>query len=72
MADQPLTEEQASPVLEPTPIYRCKQPECKAWVREEYASEDKACPLCKEPMARSIKHLPVVQKPKRKRSSKKS
>ncbi|WP_337588336.1 cold-inducible protein YdjO-related protein [Paenibacillus gorillae] len=52
--------------LLPTKILKCKNPECKAWVRDEFASSEQSCPICKGPMARSMKHLPAVQnKPKR-------
>ncbi|MGG4147058.1 cold-inducible protein YdjO-related protein [Paenibacillus algorifonticola] len=44
---------------------KCKNPECKAWVRDEFASAEQTCPICKGPMLRSMKHLPAVQnKPK--------
>jgi len=63
-----LTEQEGTekPQLEATPIYRCKDPGCKAWVREEFLPGDKACPLCKGPMLKSIKHLPPSGKPKKK------
>ncbi|WP_438434786.1 cold-inducible protein YdjO-related protein [Gorillibacterium sp. sgz500922] len=63
-----LAEQEAAdkPQLEATPIYRCKDPECKAWVREEFLPADKACPLCKGPMLKSMKHLPPSGKPKKK------
>ncbi|MEO3945424.1 cold-inducible protein YdjO-related protein [Gorillibacterium sp. CAU 1737] len=62
-----LTEEATEkPALEATPIYRCKDSDCKAWVREEFLPDDKACPICKGPMLKSIKHLPPTGKPKKK------
>ncbi|URN93877.1 MAG: hypothetical protein NAG76_18925 [Candidatus Pristimantibacillus lignocellulolyticus] len=48
--------------LKPTKILKCKNAECKAWVREEFAQEDQTCPICKGPMMRSMRHLPAVQK----------
>jgi hypothetical protein len=49
-----------------TKIFKCKNPECKAWVRDEFAAAEQTCPLCKGPMLRSMRHLPPVQnKPKR-------
>ena len=47
--------------LKPTKILKCKNPECKAWVREEFAQPDQTCPICKGPMLRSMRHLPPVQ-----------
>ncbi|MHA7963294.1 cold-inducible protein YdjO-related protein [Paenibacillus sp. CAU 1782] len=52
--------------LKPTKIWKCKNRECKAWVRDEFAATEQQCPLCKGPMHRSMRHLPPVQnKPKR-------
>jgi len=63
------TTEQEKPDLKPTKIWKCKNPECKAWVRDEFAHADEetpACPICKGSMLRSMRHLPSVQnKPKR-------
>jgi len=47
--------------LKPTKIWKCKNGECKAWVREEFAASEPECPICKGPMLRSIRHLPAVQ-----------
>ncbi|MBD3918479.1 hypothetical protein H8B09_06910 [Paenibacillus sp. PR3] len=54
-------EQESKPELIPTKIYKCKNPECKAWVREEFGSEGQPCPMCKGPMMRSMRHLPKVQ-----------
>lgn len=55
--------ESDKPDLIPVIIYRCKNQECKAWVREEMAeSSEPECPLCKGTMIRSIKHLPKLMK----------
>ncbi|WNQ11900.1 cold-inducible protein YdjO-related protein [Paenibacillus aurantius] len=44
-------------------IWKCKDAECKAWIREEFVTESNpACPMCKGAMIRSYKHLPVVAK----------
>lgn len=60
------------PDLAPVPIWRCRNKECKAWVREEMAeSESPSCPLCSTEMIRSIKHLPKLVK-KAKASKKKT
>ncbi|MFB9328996.1 cold-inducible protein YdjO-related protein [Paenibacillus aurantiacus] len=56
-----VTEEQDKPKLVPTKIYKCKDAECKAWVREELATAEPTCPICKGPMHRSIRHLPALQ-----------
>ncbi|MFC7749570.1 cold-inducible protein YdjO-related protein [Paenibacillus thermoaerophilus] len=53
--------ETAKPDIAPVPIWRCKTAGCKAWMREELApSPHPACPICKGPMIRSIKHLPKL------------
>lgn len=52
--------EEVKPELEHTLIYRCKDTSCKAWVREEYATDE--CPLCKGPMVKSFKFLPPSPK----------
>lgn len=64
--------EQEKEKLEPVLIYRCKNLDCKAWVRDEFGTEGQPCPLCKGPMLRSIKHLPAIIKAKKKRTSKKN
>lgn len=43
-------------------ILKCKNPECKAWVREEFASPGQTCPMCSGPMLRTMKHLPPLVK----------
>ncbi|SFI33541.1 Cold-inducible protein YdjO [Paenibacillus sp. UNC496MF] len=55
------TTEEEKPKLIPTKIWKCKNPECKAWVREEFAESEQSCPICKGPMHRSMRHLPAVQ-----------
>lgn len=60
----------AKPETAPVPIWRCTDAVCKAWVREELAGVSQpACPICKGPMIRSIKHLPKLVKktPKKKK-----
>ncbi len=59
----PLTaNEDAKAKMSIVKILKCKNPECKAWVREEFATPDQACPMCKGPMLRTMKHLPPLQK----------
>ncbi|MGO4375318.1 cold-inducible protein YdjO-related protein [Paenibacillus sp. YIM B09110] len=56
------TSDEAKPKLKPTKIWKCKNSDCKAWVRDEFASAtEQACPICKGPMLRSMRHLPAVQ-----------
>lgn len=43
-------------------ILKCKNSECKAWVREEFATPGQNCPICNGPMLRTMKHLPPLQK----------
>ncbi|MDT9724005.1 hypothetical protein DUZ99_03195 [Xylanibacillus composti] len=52
------------------PIWRCKSPACKAWMREEFTAEAyPECPICKGDMIRGIKHLPkLVTRYKKKRN----
>ncbi|WP_281889149.1 cold-inducible protein YdjO-related protein [Paenibacillus sp. YYML68] len=65
------TAAEVKPELKPTVIWRCKDAECKAWVREEFAPDPyPPCPLCKGPTLRSFKHLPAMPK-KAKRGKKK-
>ena len=53
----------AKPDLQAVPIWRCKNKECKAWIRDELASsKSPACPICSGPMGRSMKHLPKLVK----------
>ncbi|WP_028610729.1 cold-inducible protein YdjO-related protein [Paenibacillus harenae] len=49
------------PKLKPTKIFKCKNQDCKAWVRDEFADAEQSCPICKGPMLRSMRHLPAVQ-----------
>ncbi len=47
----------------PVPIWRCRNSDCKAWLREEMASSaSPECPLCKGTMIRGMKHLPKLVK----------
>ncbi|QAY68302.1 hypothetical protein ET464_01935 [Paenibacillus protaetiae] len=55
------TKEDAPVKLIPTKIWRCKNQDCKAWIRDEFISTDPLCPMCKGPMGRSMRHLPAVQ-----------
>ncbi|CAI6030774.1 cold-inducible protein YdjO-related protein [Cohnella sp. JJ-181] len=45
-----------------TKIWKCKSSDCKAWVREEFATEAQKCPMCKGDMLRTMKHLPALVK----------
>ena len=66
------TSEDNKPELKPTKILKCRNKECKVWVRDEFAEAEQSCPICKGPMIRSIKHLaPVVNKIKRQPRKKK-
>ncbi|WP_287021509.1 cold-inducible protein YdjO-related protein [Cohnella sp.] len=47
--------------MKPTRIWKCRNADCRAWVREEFATPNQACPLCGGPMLRSMKHLPPLQ-----------
>ncbi|WP_168122625.1 cold-inducible protein YdjO-related protein [Paenibacillus sp. HB172176] len=58
------TKDEQKPALKPTKILRCKNPECKAWIRDIFTDKEQleqTCPICKGPMLRSMKHLPPVQ-----------
>jgi hypothetical protein len=70
MAPITTIEEEEKPALEPTPVYRCKDPSCKAWLREEFLPEDNTCPMCSGELVRSIKQLPPVPKKSRKAAAK--
>ncbi|MFH5184969.1 cold-inducible protein YdjO-related protein [Paenibacillus sp. TAB 01] len=48
--------------LAPVPIWRCRNNECKSWIREEMAPPSPVCPLCSGAMIKSIKHLPKLMK----------
>ncbi|SFL38435.1 Cold-inducible protein YdjO [Paenibacillus sp. 1_12] len=62
------TLEEQTQELEHIEIWKCKQPECKAWTRKEFVTEELPdCPLCKHPMVRSYKHLPVMDKKTKKK-----
>ncbi|WP_337913282.1 cold-inducible protein YdjO-related protein [Cohnella zeiphila] len=50
------------PKLSIVNILKCKNGECKAWVREEFAVPGQVCPICQGPMLRTMKHLPPLQK----------
>jgi hypothetical protein len=62
----------ANAKLAPVKVWRCKNTECKAWIRDELTTgTDPTCPLCKGPMIRSIKHLPeLINKIKRQKKEK--
>ncbi|NHN32382.1 cold-inducible protein YdjO-related protein [Paenibacillus agricola] len=61
-------EDEGKQELEQIEIWRCKQPDCKAWTRKEFVTETLPdCPLCKNPMVRSYKHVPVVHKKSKKK-----
>ncbi|TBL70724.1 cold-inducible protein YdjO-related protein [Paenibacillus thalictri] len=58
-----ITTEEQSHEMKHVQIWKCKEPECKAWVREEFVTEENpSCPLCKGQMIRSYKHLPETPK----------
>jgi hypothetical protein len=55
--------ETEKPETLPVPIWRCRNQECKAWIREEMVSSaSPECPMCKGNMIRGIKHLPKLIK----------
>ncbi|RUS47171.1 cold-inducible protein YdjO-related protein [Cohnella sp. AR92] len=55
-------EEEQKQKLNIVKILKCRNNDCKAWVREEFAVPDQVCPMCKGPMLRTMKHLPALQK----------
>ncbi|MFC5529848.1 cold-inducible protein YdjO-related protein [Cohnella yongneupensis] len=58
-----MQSEVAKPEMTPVPIWRCRDQECKVWIREELAeSSTPECPMCKGAMVRGIKHLPKLIK----------
>ncbi|CAM3619384.1 cold-inducible protein YdjO-related protein [Marinicrinis lubricantis] len=65
------TETSPKPEVAPVPIWRCRNNECKAWMRKEMSDDDSpGCPLCGGPMLRGIRHLPKLdKKPIRKKKS---
>ncbi|WP_274362426.1 cold-inducible protein YdjO-related protein [Paenibacillus thermotolerans] len=67
-----LPPEQTKPKLVLTKIWGCKDASCKAWVRDEFADDEavSACPICKGPVVRSLKHLPEVKTPARRKKAK--
>ncbi|MBD0381394.1 cold-inducible protein YdjO-related protein [Paenibacillus sedimenti] len=66
MPTSTTTEEQKleqKPEVEQVEIWKCKEAECKAWVRKEFVTEALPnCPLCKNPMIRSYRHVPITAK----------
>ncbi|MBD2844153.1 hypothetical protein IDH44_03050 [Paenibacillus sp. IB182496] len=64
-----VPDEPAKPELEPTKIFKCRDAACRAWVREEFATEQQVCPICGGPMLRSIRHLPAIPGVKKKRKA---
>ncbi|WP_123041030.1 cold-inducible protein YdjO-related protein [Cohnella candidum] len=67
-----MDSETPKPDTAPVPIWRCVNPECKVWVRDELAASDApACPMCQGKMIRGIKHLPkLIKKHKTERKKK--
>jgi len=62
MSTSTITEDKKQE-LEQIEIWKCKEADCKAWVRKEFVTEAQpSCPLCKNPMIRSYRHVPVVTK----------
>jgi hypothetical protein len=55
-------QDDAKPELFPTPILKCRNADCHAWVREELSTPSMKCPLCRGEMLRSYKHLPKIVK----------
>lgn len=65
------TTEEQKPVLQQVPIWKCRNSDCRAWVRDEFMNEaGRQCPLCQGPMIRSYKHVPVIPKKRGSRSPK--
>jgi hypothetical protein len=57
------TSEEQTEELQQTQIWKCTDANCKAWSRDEFVTEaSPACPLCKKPMVRSYKHIPIISK----------
>lgn len=56
--DAPDKAEAVTPVF----IWRCRNPDCKAWIREEMADADHPdCPLCGGETIRSVRMLPKLR-----------
>ncbi|MBP1154996.1 MULTISPECIES: cold-inducible protein YdjO-related protein [unclassified Paenibacillus] len=49
------------------PIWKCKDSECNAWIRDEYVTDaSPSCPLCNSMMEQSYREVPLVIKKVRK------
>ena len=62
LLDEVTASDTNKPKLSVVNILKCKNGECKAWVREEFAVPGQVCPICQGPMLRTMKHLPPLQK----------
>ncbi|MDF2814210.1 MAG: hypothetical protein K0Q81_410 [Paenibacillus sp.] len=48
-------------IVEITTVWSCEAEGCKGWIRDNFAFEVvPTCPLCKAPMGRSMKELPLL------------
>ncbi len=46
-------------------IWKCKDSECNAWIRDEFVTEAApSCPLCSSMMEQSKKQVPLAVKKK--------
>ncbi|OCA90805.1 cold-shock protein [Bacillus sp. FJAT-27225] len=48
-------------VLEATEVWECTADGCKAWIRDNFKSEDvPQCPICKSEMRRATREIQAV------------
>jgi len=44
-----------------TEIFNCTGPDCKGWMRKQFATSDTKCPLCGEETTSDTKMLPTIE-----------
>ncbi len=53
--------EEPAPIIENTVVYACEADSCNGWMREEFATADRSCPLCNSGMKQEVRELPQIK-----------
>ncbi|HJV30850.1 MAG TPA: cold-inducible protein YdjO-related protein [Bacillales bacterium] len=53
-------EEMVENILVDTDVYSCSNDSCIGWMRKDFATDDRHCPMCGNEMVEEVRELPKI------------
>lgn len=47
-------------ILVDTDVYSCSNESCIGWMRKDFATDDRHCPMCGNEMVEEVRELPKI------------